>query len=60
MGCEHMHQKILTIEGCDNPSHIPSVMEKIKEDNQKARNISLNVNQAFAPGLKFDQIRKAC
>ncbi len=60
MGCEHMHQKILTIEGCGSPSHIQSIMEKIKENNQKARKIGRGVSQVFALELKFDKILKTC
>ncbi len=60
MGCEHMHQKILTIEGFGSSIHIQSIMEKIKEDNQKARKIGQDVSQAFTPRLKFEKIQKTC
>ncbi len=55
-----MHQKILTIEGFGSSIHIQSIMEKIKEDNQKARKIGQDVSQAFTPRLKFEKIQKTC
>jgi len=35
----YTHQEILVIEGCDNPSCVQSVVEKIGEDNEKVGKI---------------------
>jgi len=41
-----MHQEILAIQGCGNPSHIWSVMESDGEDNQKVGKVGRAINQA--------------
>ncbi len=46
MGCVHMHQEILAIQGCGNPSHIWNVMESDGEDNQKVGKVGRAINQA--------------
>jgi len=51
-----MHQGILAIEGCGNPSHIQSVMENDGENNQKVRKDGQVVNQTFTPRPKHDKI----
>jgi len=56
MGCVHMHQEIPTIEGCGNPSHVQSVVEKNGEDNQKLGKISQIISQVPTLGLKYDKI----
>jgi hypothetical protein len=48
------HWGILTIEGCDNPIHIWSIVEKDGEDNQKVRNASWTISQMPAPKLEHD------
>jgi hypothetical protein len=55
MGCVHMHQMITTIERWSSPSHIQSVVEKTKEDNQKARKINWVVNQTLTLELEHDK-----
>ncbi len=58
MGCVHTHQRIPTIEGCYNLSHIRNVMEKDGEDNRKVGKASWIITQMLAPKLKHDKIRK--
>jgi hypothetical protein len=42
MGSVHTHQRIFTIERCDNPSYVQNanVVEKTKENNQKVKKIN--------------------
>jgi hypothetical protein len=56
MGCVHTHQRILTIEGWGSLSHIQKVVEKIGEDNWKARKTSRVVSLTLALGPKHDKI----
>ncbi len=51
-----MHQGILTIEGWGNPSYVQNIVEKIRENNQKARKIGRVINQTLAPRAKYDKI----
>jgi hypothetical protein len=51
-----MHQKIPTIEGWGNLSHIQSIVEKTKEVSQKPKKIGQIVSQAPALGPKHDRI----
>jgi hypothetical protein len=44
------------IEGWGNPSHVQNVVRKIGENNQKARKIGRDVNQALTPRPKHDKI----
>ncbi len=44
MGCVHTHWGMPIIEGWGSPSHIQNVVQKIGEDNRKARKIGPNVN----------------
>jgi hypothetical protein len=37
MGCVCMHWGIPAIEGCGNPNHVWDNVEKIGEDNEKAK-----------------------
>ncbi len=57
MGCVHTHWKRPTIEGCDNLNHIQSIVEKIREDNQKAKKIGQVINQTLTLGSEHDKIR---
>jgi hypothetical protein len=57
MGCVHTHQGMPTIEGWGSPSRIWSVVEKTREDNQKARRTSQTVNQMLALGPEYDKIQ---
>jgi hypothetical protein len=57
MGCVHRHQRISTIEECGSPSCIWNVVEKIKEDNWKAKKIGQIISQMPTPGLKCDKIQ---
>jgi len=52
-----MHQGIFTIEGWGNPNHILNVVNKIEENNQKARKINQTLNQTPTPGPKHDKIQ---
>jgi hypothetical protein len=56
MGCVHTHQGLFTIEGWGNISRIWNVVQKIGEDNQKAKKIGRVVSQMPTPGPKQDQI----
>jgi hypothetical protein len=56
MGCVHTNQGLFTIEGWGNISRIWNVLQKSKEDNQKARKIGRTVSQTPTPGPKQDQI----
>ncbi len=56
MGCVRTHQRILAIEGCVSPSHVQSVVQKNKEDNQKVGKIGRTINQAPTLGPKHDKI----
>jgi len=49
MGCVHTYWRIFIIEGCGNPSHIQSIMEKDGEDNRKARkaNRTIGLSQGW-------------
>jgi hypothetical protein len=49
-------KNILTIEGCDNPSCVQSVVEKNGENNQKVGKIGQVVSYAFAPRPEHDTI----
>jgi hypothetical protein len=57
IGCVHTHQGIPTNEGWGSLSHIRSVIEKIEENNRKARKISRVVNQTFAPRWEHHKIQ---
>jgi hypothetical protein len=57
MGCVHTHQGMPTIEGWGSPSCVWSVVEKSREDNQKARKIGWVVSQPFALRPKHDKIQ---
>jgi hypothetical protein len=56
MGCVHIHRGMSAIEGWGGPSHVQNVVQKIGEDNWKARKISRIVNQTLALRLKHDKI----
>ncbi len=47
MGSVHTHQRIFTIERCDNPSYVQNanVVEKTKENNQKVKKINWIINK---------------
>jgi hypothetical protein len=51
MGCVHMHWKIPIIMGWGSPSHIQSVMEKIREASWKLGKIGWTIRQALTPRL---------
>jgi hypothetical protein len=57
MGCVYMQWQILIIEGCDNPSHIQSTMEKDGEDNWKVRKASQIISQMPTSRPEHDKIR---
>jgi hypothetical protein len=57
MGCVHTHKGKPAIEGCGSPSHIQSVVKKIREDNQKVGKIGQTISQAFTPSPKHDKIQ---
>jgi len=44
MKCVHMHQRVPTIEGWGNLSHIQSAMEKTRENNWKVGKIGQAIN----------------
>jgi hypothetical protein len=46
-----------TIEGWDNPSHVQSIVEKTKEDNQKVGKTNRTISQTLAPRPKHDKIQ---
>jgi hypothetical protein len=50
MGYVHTHWGRPGIEGCDSLKHIRSVVEKIREDNQKVGKIGQTISQMFALG----------
>jgi hypothetical protein len=56
MGCVHTHQGMLTIEVWGNLSCVWSDVEKIKENNRKARKIGWVVSQAPALKLEYDKM----
>jgi hypothetical protein len=56
MGCVHTHQGIPTIEGWGNPNHVLNVVNKIGENNQKARKINQTLSQTSTLGPKHDKI----
>jgi hypothetical protein len=53
MGCVHTHWRIPAIEGCDNPSHVQSAMEKDGKNNWK---VDRAVSQVPALGPEHDKI----
>jgi hypothetical protein len=57
MGCMHTHWGMCSIEGWGSPSHVQSVVQKIREDNQKVRKTSWNVSQMPTLGLEHEKIR---
>jgi hypothetical protein len=57
MGCVHTHRRILTIGGWGSPSHVPSVVQKIREDNQKVGKTGRVVSQVLALRPKHNKIR---
>jgi hypothetical protein len=50
MGCVHTHQKVLTIEGCGNPSRVWSAMEKVGEDNWMVKKVGWIISPTPAHG----------
>jgi len=44
MGCVHTHQRMPTIEGWGNPSHVRNVVKKNGQNNQKVRKISQTIS----------------
>jgi len=57
MGCVHMHQGILAIEGWDSPNHIWNVMKTIRINNWKARKIDQVVSKMSAFKQKHNKIQ---
>jgi hypothetical protein len=57
MGCVHTHQGIRTIERWGSPSHVQNAMEKIGENNRKARKTNRVVNKTSVLGPKHDKIQ---
>jgi hypothetical protein len=55
-GCVHTHQGMFIIEGWGSPSCVWNVLQKIWEDNWKARKISWIVSQMLTPGPEQDKI----
>ncbi len=55
MGSMHTHWRMLAIEKWGNPSHVQSVLQKIREDNRKVGKTSWVVSQKFALGIKHDK-----
>jgi hypothetical protein len=51
------YQKLFTIEGWDNPSHIQNIMKKIEKNNQKVEKVDRIVSQVLNPRLKHDKIQ---
>jgi len=60
MGCVHMHQRILAIEGCGNPSCIWSTVQKDGEDNWKVGKVGWVGSQKPTLGPKHDKIQAQC
>ncbi len=57
MGCVHTHRGMPTIEGWGSPSCVQSVVQKTRENNQKAKKIGRIINQAPTLGLEHDKIQ---
>jgi hypothetical protein len=55
IGCVHTHRRILTIEGWGSPSHVRSVVQKIREDNRKAGKTDRVINQMLVPRSKHNK-----
>ncbi len=60
MGCVHTHQGIRTIKRWGSPSHVQNAMEKIGENNWKAKKTNRVVNETLALGPEHDKIRTQC
>ncbi len=56
LGSVHTHWGMLIIEGWGNPSRVWSVVQKIREDNRKARKAYWAISQVFILGLEHDKI----
>ncbi len=50
MGCVHTHQGVFIIEGWGSPNHVWSVVQKIRENNQKVRKSSRVVTKHLPLG----------
>jgi hypothetical protein len=57
MGCEHTYQRKLAIQGCGSLKHIHSIVEKIREDNQKVGKTDRTISQTFTQIPKHDKIQ---
>jgi len=57
VGCVHTRHGRPIIKRCGNPSCIQSIVEKIGENNQKAKKISQVINQISTLRLKHDKIQ---
>jgi hypothetical protein len=51
-----MHQRIPAIEGWGNPYHILNVVNKTRENNQKAEKINRTLSETPTPVPKHDKI----
>jgi hypothetical protein len=56
MGCVHTHRRIPAIEGWGNSNHYLYVVNKTRENNQKAGKINQTLNQTPTLGPKQDKI----
>jgi len=57
MGFVHTHWRMPIVEGWGSPSHLRSVMQKIREDNQKVGKTSQVISQVLALRPKHNKIR---
>ncbi len=56
MGCIHTHQRMPAIEGWGGPSRVQNVVQKTKEDHQKARKTGRVVSQVPTFELEHNKI----